>query len=81
MQLLTRLRLDLIRLREQKFNHNFQDILTPICSFNEDIETLFHYLLHCSLYTIKRLVLLNVILGIDNCILELDDSHIAGVIL
>ena len=80
-QLLTRLRLGLSHLRDHKFKHNFQDILNPICNCGEDIETLCHYLLHCSLYTNERLALLSVIQGIDNSILELADSHIVEVLV
>ena len=80
-QLLTRLRLGLSRLQDHKFNHNFQDTLHPICNCSEDIETLCHYLLYCSLYTNERLALLNVIQGTDHGILELGDSHIVEVLL
>ena len=79
-QLLTRLRHGLSHLREHRFKHNFHDILNPICNCGEDIESSCHYLLHCSLYTNERLALLNVIQGIDNSILELDDSHIVEVL-
>ena len=58
-QLLTRLRLGLIHLRDHKFNHNFLDTLNPICNCGEDIKTSCHYLFHCSLYTKERLALLN----------------------
>ena len=60
-QLLTRLRLGLSHLQDHKFNHNFQDTLNQISNCGEDIETLYQYLLHCSLYTNERLALLNVI--------------------
>ena len=80
-KLLTRLRLGLNHLRDQKFKHNFLDTLNPICNCDEDIETSWHYLLHCSLYTNQSLVLLNVMQVIDNSILELTDSHIVEVFL
>ena len=80
-QLLTRLRLGLIHLREHKFKPNFQDTLNPICNCGEDIETLCHFLRHCSLYTNERLALLNISQGIDKIILELTDSHIVEVLL
>ena len=76
--LLTRLRL---KIQDHKFNHNFQDILNPICNCGEDVETSCHYLLHCSLYTNERLALLNDIQGVDNSILELGDSHFVEVLL
>ena len=80
-KLLTSLGLGLSHLRDQKFKHNFLDTLDPICNCDEDIETSRHYLLHCSLYTNQSLVLLNVMQGIDNSILELTDSHIVEVFL
>ena len=80
-QLLTRLRPGLSHLRDHKFKHNFQDTLNPICNCGEDIETLCHYFLNCSLYTNERLTLLNVIQDIDNSILEIADSHIVEVLL
>ena len=78
---LTRLKLGLNNLREHKFKHNFQDALNPICNCGEDIESLCHYLLHCSLYTNESLAILNDIQGIDNSILERGDSHIVEVLL
>ena len=78
--MLTRLRLGLSLIREHKFQHNFQDTLNPICNCGEDIESSCHYLLHCSLYTNESLALLNDIQGIDNSILELNDSHIVEVL-
>ena len=60
-QLLTRLRLGLSDLRDHKFKHVFRDTLNPICNCSEDIETSWHYLLHCSIYTNERLALPNVI--------------------
>ena len=80
-QLLTRLRLRLSHLEDHTFKHNFQDTLNRICNCSEDIETLCHYLFHCSLYTNDRLAPLNVIQGIDNSILKLTDSHIVEVLL
>ena len=81
-QLLTKLRLSLSHLQDHKFKHNFQDNLYPICNCCKDIiETSCHCLLRCSLYTNKRLSLLNLIQGIDNSILELGDSHIVENLL
>ena len=79
-QLLIRLRLGSSHLRDHKFKHNFQDTVNPICNCGEDIETLCHYLLQCSLYVNERLALLNLIQGIDNSILELADSYFVEVL-
>ena len=79
-QLLIRLRLGSSHLRDHKFKHNFQDTVNPICNCGEDIETLCHYLLQCSLYVNERLALPNLIQGIDNSILELADSYFVEVL-
>ena len=71
----------LSHLQEHKFKHNFQHTLNPSCTCGEDIETLCHYLVHCSLYTNERLAFLNIIQGIDKSILELTDSRIIEVLL
>ena len=63
-QLLTRLRLGLSHLRDHKFKHNFQDTVNLICNCGEDIESLYHYPLHFSLYTNERLALMNIVEGI-----------------
>ena len=80
-QLLTRLRPGLSHLRDHKFKYNFRNTLNPICNCGEYIETSWHYLLHCWLYTNERLPLLDVIQGIDYSILELTDFHVVEVLL
>ena len=40
-----RLRLGLSRLREHKFNHNFQNCINPLCSCAVDIESTSHFFL------------------------------------
>ena len=40
---LTRLRLGLSHLRENKFNHNFQDTINPLCSFSLESESTSHF--------------------------------------
>ena len=79
-RLLIRLRLGSSQLRDHIFKHNFQDTVNPICNCGEDIETLCHYLLQCSLYVNERLALPNLIQGIDNSILELADSYFVEVL-
>ena len=56
-KLLSRLRLDFSHLNEHRFQHNFNDIINPMCSCGKEPETTFHYLLHCDLYSIYRLEL------------------------
>ena len=65
-KLLTRLRLDLSHLREHKFKHGFLDSYNPVCSCGQSVETLTHFLLHCSNYSSERLTFLNIIRSIDS---------------
>ena len=44
---LARLRLGLFHLNDQKFKHNFQDCLNPLCTCILDVESTIHYFLHC----------------------------------
>ena len=81
LKLLTRLRLSLSHLRDNKFKHSFQDSLNPICSCGTDVETTTHYLLHCSLFSDERLILISNIRNIDNNILNLNDSRFSEVLL
>ena len=64
-KLLTRLRLALNHLLEDKFKHGFKDSLNPICSCNNDIETSAHFLLHYPHYSNERSIFLNTIRNIN----------------
>ena len=48
---LTRLRVGLSHLRENKFRNNFQDSLDPFCNCGRLIETTIHFFLHRSNYS------------------------------
>ena len=45
--LITRLRLGLSHLKEDKFKHSFQDILNPLCTCGNDADSSEQFLLHC----------------------------------
>ena len=65
-KLLSRLRLGLSHIREHKFKHSFQDSLNPFCSCGKSqVESSSQYLLHCSIYLVERLALLNTVKNID----------------
>ena len=51
---LTRLFVGLIHLREHKFRHDFRYSLSPICNCGNAIESIKHYLLHCSNFRNER---------------------------
>ena len=80
-QLLTRLTLFSSHLRQNEFRHIFKDTLNPMCNYGEDTETSCPYLLHCPLFSIEMLVLLNIIRDINNSVSELSDLQIFKVLL
>ena len=61
MKHITRLRLELIYLRDHGLKHGFFDSLNPICSCKLDIKTTCHYLLHYPNFTNERSILLNIV--------------------
>ena len=72
-KLLTRLRLGLSHLRDNKFKHSFQDSLNPVYNCSTDVETTTHFLLHCLFFFGGRLILsINNIRNFDNNILNLN---------
>ena len=80
-KLITRLRLVLSHLREHKFQHNFQDILNPICSCGDAIKTTVHYLLHCPNFLDERMTLLDNLQSIGENIHNKNDSQISELLL
>ena len=80
-KLITRLRLGFSHLRKHKFRHNFQDILNPICSYGENIETTTHYLLHCPNYLNERMTLLNRLQNVEENILDRNDYRLSEILL
>lgn len=53
-QLPTRLRLGLIHLRDHKFRHKFSDTINSLCTCSLEIESTFHFFLHCHVYITLR---------------------------
>ena len=81
-KLLSRLRLGLSHLRDQKFKLSFQDTLNYFCSCGKgEVETNSHSLLHCSNCSQKQLDFLNIIENIDKSILQQSDSKFTNVLL
>ena len=71
----------LSHIREHRFKHSFQDTLNPICSYGEDIETTFHYLLHCPNYLHKRKTLLNKVSCIVLIIFDFNNDQLIEIFL
>ena len=59
LKFLTRLRLGFSHLNEQRFRHNFQDCMNPLCSCSLEIEDTSHYLPHCHHFSQYRIDLMN----------------------
>ena len=47
---ITRLRLGLSHLNKHRFNHNFENYLTPKCICSSENESTLHFFLHCHYY-------------------------------
>ena len=77
----TRLRLVLSHLCGYKFLRNFQVTFNPICSCGDDIETTWHYLLHCPNYLDERRTLLGNLQSIGGNIYDKNDSQISELLL
>ena len=75
---ITKIRLGLSHLREQKFNHSFLDSINPICNCCNDVESAIHVFLHCPLYSNKRCTLLS---KIDRKLLDNTDSSLTQTLL
>ena len=63
-------------LHQQKFKHNFQVSLRPICSGGKDNGTSAHFLRHCPNYSNESLTLLNIRGNIDKIILAKSDLQV-----
>ena len=81
MKLITRLRVGLCRLGEYKFKHSFQDTLNPICSYDFDVESTSHYILHCPMYNNERHTLLSTIKNIDRRLLDVTETDLIKTLL
>ena len=76
---LTRLRLGLSHLKEQKFRHNFQDCLNPLCSCSLEVQTTNHYFLRCHYYNHIRRTILDTVKEITNiCLSDFSDKTLVG---
>ena len=80
-KLLPRLSIGLSHLREHKFKHSFLDTLNPICNCGEDIETTFHYLLHCPDSWHERKTLLNTVSCITPNTFDFNNDQLTEILL
>ena len=78
---LTRLCLGLSHFCEHEFKHSFQDSLNRLCKCGFDVESIWHFLLHCPIYKSDRYSLLSTIRNIECKILENADSSLILALL
>ena len=78
---LTRLRVGFSHLKENKFRHNFQDSIDPMCNCGSGIETTIHFFLHCANFNTQRQTLFDKTATIDTNILTENDDSIISVLL
>ena len=75
---ITKIRLGLSHLREQKFKHSFQDSINSVCNCCNDVESAIHVFLYCPLYSNKRFTLLS---KIDCKLLDNNNSSLTQILL
>ena len=78
---LTRLRIGFSHLKEEKFKHNFQDSIDPICSCSSSIETTIYFFLYCANFNIQRQTLFDKITTIDSNIFPENEDSIVNTLL
>ena len=78
---LTRFRLGLNHLCEYKFNHNFLNLLNPICNCAFGIEFTRYYLLYCPNFVNNGTILLKTFSNINADILSHNDTTIVRILL
>ena len=64
LRFLTQLRVDLNPLRKYKFNHNFFDTSNELCSIDDEVEDIYHYLLDCRMFDDIRHAILDNVSGL-----------------
>ena len=80
-KLLTRLRVGLSHLKEQKFRHGFNDTIDPFCPCNMEIESVSHFFLRCLNYNNLHIELMNELMIIDPNLLQYNDIYLTETLL
>ena len=80
-KLLTRLRVGLSHLREQKFRHGFNDTIDSFCPCNMEIESVSHFFLRYLNYTNLSSDLMNELMKINPNILQYNHDHLTEILL
>ena len=80
-KLLTRFRLNFSHLNENKFRHNFLDILNPMCTCGSEPETTAHFLLRFENHVMNRSKLLKNVYNLDQTLRNYYDNHLIHILL
>ena len=75
------MRLGLSHLGDHKFRHNFQDCVSCMCYYGQDIETTTHFLLQCPNHHCARKTLFRKINQVSGTILRQSDSKFTKILL
>ena len=79
---LTQLRVGLNDLKRYKFDHNFDEIIDPMCNANDGVEDVTHFLLSCHLYMHIRIEMLNSVSLITGTnVADLDNEALVKLLL
>ena len=81
LKLLTRLRVGLSHLREQKFRHGFNDTIDPFCPCNMETESVSHFFLRCLNYSNLRLELMNELMEINSNLVQYNEEKLTETLL
>ena len=80
-KLLTKLRLGLSHLNENRFNHNIQNCINLLYTCSLEVESTVHFFLHCHHYHNIRARLLNSLEVVDTNLLKLSEKQLTKVCL
>ena len=81
LKLLTRLRLGLSHRNENRFQHNSQEWMNPLCSCSLEIEATSHHLLHCHDFSHHHVDLMNSVNSAFDNFVSLSDNNNKEVLL
>ena len=80
MSLPARFRLGLSHLNEHRFNHNFQNFITPLCTCSLKVDSTSHFFLHFLHYTDVHANLFDELKSVDKNILKLSDNKLINLL-
>ena len=78
--MIIRLRLGFSHIREQKFKHNFQETLNPLCSGSMVAESTSHYFLRCHFFDVLLDTLKNDLRNTDSDLPTLRDENLTSIL-